>query len=669
MNIIFKKEALYLSTLYLKSLKINENTVAQWRKRRVGKWIKPGNLLYICLDTIPVNTRKKLPSEDAIFKEYQAQQDQQDLYEHLNAAKLLHWHKYKSIYQKDPSLSSEQVTRFAQLHSVLQAIIDLKENGFRDLLNLHAVFDKLYPGKYSTKHALANAIRKALCDGVVSIALDKRTYGNNREANRNKEISLLTRFWLTVLTAHSSKLSCSQIREKIELACNEKKFKVPSLSWVKLHRKESLKNVEVYKSRYGTIEAKNKMPYASLINAEKIHEQWQMDGWTLPFWSKGFKRFVLVRLVDAKSKMIVGFAVGASEDSALIMEAIRDAVNNTGVLPYEILTDNHVFNQTNEAQNLQRLFAQEGARWTITENPQYKAIIERYNQYLDAECKSYYGYLGQGIRSKSIEALANSDLITEYAKNFLSEEEIKGISIAIIESYNNKPLVDGKSPVQLYKESYNEHAIEVDVFKRAKLLVNTTEKKIIRGQITIKRGITKHEFQLPGALFKDYNDAIVNVRYDDLRDGVYLYHRATDEGIVFLPPKSKIHLAKINQTDEDIEALNKNAGRIKGIKHRAIKELEELTEKAHEHDPEAYAIINRVTAPKNLISELAQNAHLQQQAEDKGLRVKSIYVPERKTQYMTSALKPKEKERQSPFIVKNNQIKIIDPSKEFDEKN
>jgi len=656
---------LYLSKNYLKSF-TTIKTIEAWNKIDEVYKIKVESDLFYLYQSIPKRTRKKLQSADKIISQESKKHIREKLAELMHDSFYFGYTKYSKIYEADNILKAEQVTKCCQLHSAFQIIIDLKRNeGFRDLKILFDVFNHFFPGKYKSKHALSNAVRKATAESIMSVALDKRVFGNNNEQT-NKKLGPVTQYWMTCLTAHPRKFSNPKILELITIACNEKNYKAPSLSWVKKQRRKLLKeNTVIYGSRYGQSELNKKLPTASLIHAKFANDQWQMDGWTLPFWSKGEKyvqRYVLVRLIDYNSKKIVGYSVGKSENTLLIMEAIRDAINNTGILPFEILTDNHSFHETNEAKSLIEMLSRKGSRWTVTQNPQHKSIVERYNQDLDNLCKGYYGYIGKGIRSKSIEALAKPEMIDQYIKNLIPEEEIKIRAAIIVKAYNEKKRSNGKSPNELYVQNENPNPIIPSLFDRSEIGTMTTEKQIRNGQITFNKGIEKHRFVLPAKLYSRYNDAIVKVCYDDLREGIYIFDKITNEGIDFLSPKEKINGAKVNQTEDDIHKLNKHKGRITGIKSKATKELNQIRDKALDIDPEAYERVNALTTPKDVIQEMESDASARRFVESKGINTSTVHIPARFNPGVTTALQPKKREK-DPFSAKGNEIKIIDPKK------
>ena len=665
MFLLIRNNQPYISKEFLLQNGVQSETIKKWKTRNRVDTIETETTSYFSYQHIPDNSKTGIPSAAVLIRENDRLEKTASIYKALVKAQTFDFTKFANCFKNDASLTGYDATQAAKLHAVWNSLFELREKGNRDLQCQYEAFRKLYPEKYkgkTGKNSFSNVLRKGREKGADTIAFDRKKYGNNREANQTGNIAA-AKYFLFHTTATGFTLSCSDMMQTVNEALTEINQPPVSLSWVKKHRAAFLQNPEIYRLRYGQQAANKKLPSASLHSATFVHEQWQLDGMTMPFWGAKFKRYTLVRLVDSCSKKIVGWSFGESENGALIMEAIRDAVNETGCIPFEVLTDNHSFNQTNEAKHLQSLFAAKGCRWTVTQNPQHKAIIERYNQHLDKHFKRYFGYLGQGIRSKSIDAHPKPEMIDKYCKDFIDESEQLARCVAVVDAYNSTPLSNGKSPNQLFKDNQHTHPIIADIFDRANLLTCQTEKKVLCGQITFKRGIVKHEFQLPAALYQTYNDKVVVVKYEDLNECIYVFDKVTGTGIIDLKPKEKIHNAKANQTPEDVEKLNRHTGRLKGITTRGRKEIESIIEKGHAIDPEAYQRINRLTAPKNVIAELEQKGLLTEAAE-RGVVVELLHIPERNYNEGVELLKPKQtKVNESPFTPKNHTVKKFDLDK------
>lgn len=661
-RIIIQHGSLYLSTKFLCGF-LSKRTVEKWVE---VEQIEQNDRVFFLYDSIPPRSKEKLPSAEKIISKENSSIVYILLKKLIDEAFFYGFEKYKEKYMAYSELTEEKASQASKLHAVIEVINAARtEHRIKDLITVYEVFNTYFPNKYKSKHAISNALRKAAADGIESIALDKRYFGNNT-GRTLAESGIVTRYWMSVLVAQPTKLSNGDVLKLISNACDKFRYPVPSLSWVKKYRRESLANLQLYKSRYGTIEANKLLPYATLQHAEYSNNQWQLDGWTMPFWFQGEKKFcraVLVRLIDNKSKKIVGFSIGKSEDTFTIMDAIRDAINTQEAIPFEILTDNHSFNKTNEAKNIIHLLQKKGARWTVTHNPQYKAIIERYNQHLDKLCKPFYGYLGQGIRSKGIDAITNPELTDKYVSNQLSFDEVRAIGIHVVKQYNEILNKQGLSPNDIYAQTKHPYSISVNLFDRAELLTFETTKLVRRGQITFTKGLAKYEYQFPAALFSKYNNKDVLVRYEDLAEGIYVFDAKTKVAIDFLKLKSQARGTQADQEEEDREILNRNRGRLRGIVSRDTKELEDIRDKALAIDPNAYDIMNQLLVHKEAKAEYEQDAALQQYAASKGFDPKTLPQPRKSIVSIPAALLPPKKDK-NPFNVSGNKIELLNPNNE-----
>lgn len=560
MNIIHKQGKLYLSYKYLESKGIPSATIWDWKQKRVCNVHSFDNRSFVVYDEIPKRSRQRLPEKVELIALVNLEQHNEkvdEYYRSLYYANTKGFIKHIDYYkEKYPNLTREKINEISKAHAVWEYIIELTVEGMnRDTSGLYRAFNKVYPNKYKSYNCFANTKKRAIDNGAEFVAVDKRLFTTPINV---KKINVVNQFWVRGLISAGKKYSNRTVWEKLCELCNNSNEIPPSLSWVDKYRKSILdKNISVFDSRNGKDSTKAKqLPYASMKAAMNANDQWQMDGWTLPFWVDNgtkFCRYIIVIVRDSYSKKIIGSAVGESENTLLIMAALKDAIINTGCLPFEILTDNHSFNQTKEAAHFKEAIGKIGTHFTVSSNPQHKSIIERYNQHLDRLCREYYGYTGEGIKSKNIDARPKQELIDEYAKNQITVNEITLIGIKIVTDFNDSILPkESKSPNTLYAESETPNCFTVDVFDRVKILTARTEIKVNRGQLNIKRGNTKYEYQLPANLYHEYNNKLVTIRYEELNECIYLYDNITDEAIVELYQKPKIHGAKANQTDADI---------------------------------------------------------------------------------------------------------------------
>jgi hypothetical protein len=658
---------LYLQYSFLRKNGISNATIFSWQQRNISVIHKVNNNAFVEYDSIPITTKSKLPSKDELLglawlQDYDNKTS--EIYESLQNTCSTNFKRFVEYYKVKYNLDNVKSVQFAKDHAIWNWIVNVYTE--RNLEALYKAYSKIYPKRYSSKNSFSNAMRKAkVC--VESVVFDKRLINSPLNV---KKVSIDNAYWVAAFTSIGKKYGPVDIYNKLLEICQSEDKKAPSLSWVKKYHKQIKKNPAIFESRSGAMASRSKKEtYASIIHALNANDQWQIDGWTLPFWGKGFQRYVLVVVRDAYSKKIVGYSISKSENTLAIHGAIQDAVSKTGFMPGEIVMDNHSFQKTKEAQWLKESTSEIGVDWTVTSNPQYKSIVERYFRHLNSICKQRYkGYLGEGMTAKRDDARLKPELYTKYAKHFLNENEIIANAVAIVGLFNSSILPSkGVSPNELYETSPKINCFKVNLFERVKLLTPQTEMKVVRGQINIIRSNVKYEYQLNAEMNLQYNDSTVIVRYEDLNDCIYIYDKATGKAIGSVPQKTKIHGAKVNQTAKDIELLNKNKGRKQGIKTQANKSLIDLHEEALKVNPNADVLLMQHSLPKSAVQDIMQ---LGLQSELANLGVNESLIDDRFTESEIELKafvdEPVKKTRNNPFQVKGS-MKIINPSDMEDE--
>lgn len=282
------------------------------------------------------------------------------------------------------------------------------------------------------------------------------------------------------------------------------------------------------------------------------------------------------------------------------------------------------------------------------------------------------GYIGEGVRTKNPDGRTSQELLDKYQKagNWLTEEQIKMIAIKCVAEYNNTKGKDGLTRNERYEAHKYEHSIQVDLISRLQLFTRTAKYKISRGQINIVREGVQYEFQLRAGLFNQWNDKEVNIRYIDF-DEIHLFDVETDRFIATVPRKQKIHGALADQTEEDKKKQFKHKGRLSGIKTGNKKAFESIAKSAYSRDKDAAYAINPKLNDKDLIKEFERNGTLCRELERQGVQLE--YVPafptvrEVKTYDPETANKKVNKQKESPFLATEKEIREFDINKYLDE--
>lgn len=651
---------LYVSYSFLRSQGVTDKKLSSWSSRKSCNKVYFDNRPFIEYSTIPTPTLTKLPPERELvskIKEGEYDKYKEGFTSQLECAYTKTFTKYLDEYKQDKRLTIEQVTSCAKVRSVWEKVLELSNGNKGNTELLWKAFDAVIKGKYSNYHVFCSTKSKAVKD-INSIVIDSRWFRKQPLAFEEQVYD-----WAKGLLSDPVNHTAKNIWRKLTKLCIDASIKAPKYTWVKNFVRENERNHEIFASKYGKKVAFDKVePYAKLT-FDFAGSQWQIDGWDLPFYMQGFYKLVLFVVRDAHSAKIVGYSVGKSEDTELILNGIEDAVRNTGYLPAEILSDNHSFNKTNEAKNFKLALDSLGLTWTVTENPRYKSIAERYLRTLgEIFCKDYPGYIGQGIKTREKAGRPSQEYRDKYTKanTWLSESEIKAIAAKVVQDFNNELLSKfGKSPNELHTQSQKPHIIKVDIFDRLRLFTRKTELTVKRGQINLTRGGTTYEYQLSAEQFSQLNDKKVIVRYEDF-SMIYLYD-SKERAICSVKQKVAIHGAKSEQTEKDIDLLNKHKGRLTGIKAKAKKSIESLRERM---SPEAFEALNRITTPKDIMKEVEQDYNLKQRVEELGVDLNLVEVKKLESN-LPPAFQPKEKKPKSPFSVRGqHKIDVIDLTKE-----
>lgn len=421
------------------------------------------------------------------------------------------------------------------------------------------------------------------------------------------------------------KYSRAQIHKLVCELCDETGREKPGITTIKnkvnkllplVNEGRNGKDADFYK----------KLPYQGIQKAENPNDQWQTDGWRLPFYMKGFETLTLFWVLDACSGKVVGYHIDKTENTETILKGLEDAVTATQCLPFEILSDNHSFQKTKEAEYFKDTIGKLGCTWSVSQNPRRKSAVERsFKTFGEQLCKNEYGYIGEGVLTKNPDGRTSQELMDKYTREggFLTENQIKLIAIKLVEAYNNRVDKKGKTPIVKYKEGKKSKCIKVDQLDCLRMFVRESGYTVRRGQINIERAGVIYEYQLNKEQFLSLNDKKVRVRYSDF-DEIYLFDIETDEALGCVPRKQYAHGAIANQTEEDKLKFFKHKGRLNGIQNGIKQRQIDIMKRAESIDPDAAYRMNAKLTPKNTIEEFKQNGELRKRAEKMGIDVDTV---------------------------------------------
>ena len=162
---------------------------------------------------------------------------------------------------------------------------------------------------------------------------------------------------------------------------------------------------------------------------------WVLDGTPLELYfregKKAHNRFEIFVVLDAHSWKIVGYALGRSENTAIVRQALRMACRLEGAVPHQVLNDN---SSAIKSAEIQQLLPQLATYVTPAKvgNARTK-IVEPFFKHLNARVLKWMSnYSGSNITAKSPDSHINPDAAKAEMKFFPQENEaLEQVHLAI----------------------------------------------------------------------------------------------------------------------------------------------------------------------------------------------------------------------------------------------
>ena len=611
----------FLTYRQLAAIGVSGELIRQWKSRDQLDSLKVGDTEYVRWSSVPGRTRSKYSQEEinricnSYMYEEQSRLQYNSVYMGMRSAYDRNSLRYHDFYTEN-GISPDKAAKYSKEHALWAYLLDTyySEDGQKHPVDeAWRAYNDILPHKKCSRETFRKKISKARNKGISSIIIVKKSTGRPKIFGDQYE------YMIYQLASDAKAFSCADVYRKVCSICEEMGMQAPKERTVNNIFREALRNTEVYAHRYGVDKMHNDMlSYASIAHARYANDQWQTDGWTMPFYyrdpvDKRLKTMCLFAVMDAHSKRIVGYYVAESENTETILNGLEDAVRKTGELPFEIVSDNHSFNQTKIADNFKESLERMGVTWTVSSNPRYKQALERsFRTFGECYAKQQYGYTGQGIRSISPDARISQELFDKYMKAgyLLTKDQIKAIAIYCVDMWNNGLASEEKSPNQLYEESERPNSIKLGDWRRCSHFFDLftrdmSEITVRNGQINIVRAGHKYEYQLTSDQAYRFNNKPVTVKYIDLTEGVYIYDSSTGDPIGYVKLKEKAHGALANRTEEDAAILGKTSSINKAWVRKSREKLLNLRESA---DSRLVELVNQRTTPKNIIQDMKENS-------------------------------------------------------------
>jgi len=512
---------------------------------------------------------------------------------------------YKHVYRKE---TVEQRDGLALACAILEFALyyceenpeDRKNNVYKDICKLIKKHSYCYiPSHFKRFGEKA----KMVINGEAAIAeVIQLPRANNSNASKNIDKEIIS--WALQMRSMPQNYSNAHIVRKIHKMCDMTGKYKPSLRWFgqKIFEKKKTKFLTAA-SRFGSGEARANMhkSYTPMKNALFAGDCWQIDATRVNMIAHktqgGDKKFLFIIAVrDVHSGDVLGYHFDYSENRWSVHNALKMAVEQTGYLPYELVTDRFPGHNTQEWKRTFKTLEQMGTKITVSHDPQAKAKLERWFETLQSVfmMDSDY-YYGEGIKSsrpsnhrspdylKEIQKKANKqgwDLNANYAE---AANIVEAYRSTVLSEYSRKFANIDSSPAELHQKSEKPHVKRLKdhqismIFGLKKGLNKGGIKVTNSGQIQVDiQKITRYFRIEDYDLYTTTERVIMSYDLNDLSK-VYLFEKNGDL-LIHLGEAHEFEPVQPYGPQAEYDRIAKEKSRKKVIEEQREKELEEAIE-------------------------------------------------------------------------------------------
>ena len=295
--------------------------------------------------------------------------------------------------------------------------------------------------------------------------------------------------WAMQLRNMPKNYSNDYIIRKITDMCELVGKRTPSRRWYGQNIFEQNGTKFLTAKRYGSSRKSHiHKSYIPFQNALYAGDCWEMDATRVNIVShevevvneetgkktKADKFLMVVAIRDVHSGDILGYSFSHSENHLVYADAMKMAVQKTGYLPYEIVTDRFPGHNTPQMEDLFARMEALGVHIEFAHDANRKAGVERFFRTLQQITMPDSDYFyGDGIQSRSLSAFRSPEYIAQIKKEakkagfdlYKAVEEstniIESFRDTLYSKYSRKHSKLNRSPRELHNDSEKPHVLEV----------------------------------------------------------------------------------------------------------------------------------------------------------------------------------------------------------------
>lgn len=507
------------------------------------------------------------------------------------------WKEAVPIYNVE-FLDKEKIENYCKNHFLLYTALCLKEEKklIRDIYKGYMNYPDLI-FKSKNYQSFGRKLREIGNENGIKNSLLHNL--KNRISNNFK----LTEDVLVEIRKHYSnpkKLNSSQILEKVNNYLTERNRRKIALSTVQgIIADPYIKN-KYMKSRFGKKFAQNNLvPYSYFNPPKENGVLWEIDGTRLQFLCKyengEINRLSFFVVLDAYSKKIIGYSFGNSENTEMIIDALRMACLSTKYLPSEILHDNASSFSSERMIELISYSKLLGTIWRSIRvgNSRDNGYVERFfGVFQESFCKKCNGYFGDGIKSKNPNGRPAPEELEKYSKKGMirTKEELIELIVNLINQYNKSRRRKKKSPNELSSEESSKHIIKLNTIKYVQLFWPKREITVRNSAIifTVHKELYRYNIYSSKIGLK-VNGTKVMVRYNpEKMTKILIFDLKTDQYLTTLNQFKLIPKAQVERDvvyEQLLQEHNIKVAKFNNDIDAGIKETHELALENTENKP------------------------------------------------------------------------------------
>lgn len=520
------------------------------------------------------------------------------------------WHLVHHHYAHI-SEDADKIENYCKTHLLLLKCIELRDMGYNyiDLFNTYSLYDGLV-FKSKNLNSFCNKLRNIRnADHVENELVHGLLFrkSNNVKCTDDVINEIINHY------INPKKFNGPQILEKVNDYLLRQNKKTISLSKIeKTISQRDIKNKAII-SRFGEKYFMNQMlPHAHFVAPLTEGALWCADGTKFQFAYRSEKKkydiLTYYVVLDGRSKKIVGYSYGDSENLKLALSAMENACRNTGYLAREIIVDDSPAHKPEAYKSNMNTAKKWGCNWRIIEshNPRDNAYVERFfGVFQEQVCKKYEGYLGDGIKSRNLNGRPSPEEIKKFLtnKNLKTHDELVSLLNRLIVEYNSSERIEKNIEKALsngeIKRKIEATPIKLSPEKFANLFWQSTEVKVHNGMISFILAKKNYIYNIYDEIILiNYHGLRVKIRYNpDDFSKIMVFSIEDNSYLCSLDLMSPIPKVLFERTREQDVDLGKHIGKQKKMKDSIkglVKKVNEESKKNNELLPPELSLFSPV---------------------------------------------------------------------------